>query len=1524
MKRTSNSERNQDITGDEEFRLMNPYRVKRIREQLARVHMPKVRPAAVASFMLLPQFRSCFEGLSHLYPILVRMVAVLFAECGLIPVTHSALKYRNPQEKTNASMKSLIGDAWYSLRTTRATTFQYGMFSAVVMMIVCFFGALGAFFGRVMLGVGSVAQAQIFNVFQNPNNPYPSTACTDPGEWTSIKCGTATITASPNAMFDQRVFTGTGTPNGISADYALMVLDKVLRQSMADTPNGGAIQTALRGLMMTYNTGMLVVACVMLGWLVVSLIIDTAKTGTVGGGRHNMVWLPVRVIFALGIMFPIGSVGFSGGQFMVVKLAEWGSNFGTNGWTTYVSSVVGNRQLLAPFSVRNSTDIVNGITKTMVCQVAYNTYLQQRTGGLPADQIIDAKTDPAAGGIIYEKTRYTNLANTNLCGTISYGATVADDYDAQLDWDPNTGTAPMSASNQRNAQPDNVYKNTALSTAAKAYRTAMRAAVRTQLMPGGPAMVTAHNFACQFVARHWNNGDASVTTGNPVADIPECPSAAAAAADPSIAPLAGIQTDLQTAQMTAFNGAGRTALENYIGIGTGIGTSPMLTEMSIRGWAGMGMWYQDIVTLNNIMLSARAPTATVEAGGAWIGSTSPGWEDRCAASGSNPQGENCKYPLLAEKVMSIMQDYDRWWSVSSMSTDPGKGGALPTEQGNAEMSRVATGTSSSVMGTATSMSYGSNDIFSVFLRAVLPPRASSAFIFNAVDLQATNTYPLTQLAETGHSILGIGMTLWTVISIIQSVSTIKGVISAGQGLAFSALMQVLAMLGSVMIFTGILISFYLPAMPFIRVAFAVLTWITSVFEAVVMVPVAALTHLSSTGPGLMGQHGRIAWVLWFNVFMRPILVVFGFIGGMLIYNAFAVYFHTTFSQGAALIMNQGWGIEPSAYIARICYSVVYLATLYAVANSTFKFMEILPNQLMRWMGEWGAGASATPPVNHDPGGRALGFAGAQVMQEIKGRTVDYIGANWKANAIDWTHEQRNALLLRAEALGPVADGMEAAALQQRLADQKLTIERMNARERAEYASLDKENRERYLQHKFLEQSNRRFHRTIFERGIGYSSSDRFVGYRAKTPNIIPGMPNFTGRTAAGMLNPMNWSFKGTLTPLAINAVFAARLQGEGRFMHRDNHQDFRALGMGQAAGAAFSDDDLDKTLSMGNTTHTSNWDMMSDVQRQNARNRILASLSSADNLYFIKLSGEGQEDFLESYYNTDEEAFAPGVGQQGVDKMIDYLKYPEKLKDPAAADEANKLMRFMTRQEKAAATGTFLKWAKQNGASDDPSILMGQLATQSFSDRALDSALGFGARAVDNLKNPGIGATIVGEVLTSNRLVRGILDTVNASSISQAKALTREMEEQIAKLELEKHQLRAYERATQAQKDTIAKLKYEEFEAREKFEAGKISMTQFAEIRDRNNTVMNMVIADVDSRGKALDSAEKALAVMTAKEKVAYEALSAAEQAEMEKWMERRRKLSEDLIRGAIKEADYFAQFRKMSRQIRKEFGVKI
>src|SRR5690606_6569445 len=133
-----------------------------------------------------------------------------------------------------------------------------------------------------------------------------------------------------------------------SGDYALMVLDKVLRQGAVGT--GGALQNAFGALMQVYNTGVLVVASIMIFWMIVTIVVDTAKTGVVGGGRHNMVWTPIRVIFALGIMISLGASDFSSGQYIVMKLTEWGSIFASRAWMAYITEVTTGKSLLAPYS----------------------------------------------------------------------------------------------------------------------------------------------------------------------------------------------------------------------------------------------------------------------------------------------------------------------------------------------------------------------------------------------------------------------------------------------------------------------------------------------------------------------------------------------------------------------------------------------------------------------------------------------------------------------------------------------------------------------------------------------------------------------------------------------------------------------------------------------------------------------------------------------------------------------------------------------------------------------------------------------------------------------------------------------------------------------------------------------------------------------------------------------------------------------------------------------------------------------
>jgi conjugal transfer/type IV secretion protein DotA/TraY len=215
---------------------------------------------------------------------------------------------------------------------------------------------------------------------------------------------------------------------------------------------------------------------------------------------------------------------------------------------------------------------------------------------------------------------------------------------------------------------------------------------------------------------------------------------------------------------------------------------------------------------------------------------------------------------------------------------------------------------------------------------------TDGFLFSTVDPSAPgNMYPMAQLAATGEEIRNLAFGVIGTVSVLQLVPLLNN----------TSILELFAMLGYTLLACGVMISLYIPILPVLRVAMAVLTWITSVFEAVVMIPIAALAHLSSEGDGISGG-ARTAWILWLNVLMRPILVVCGFVGAMLIYNAFVIYFLLAF--GSAVDMARGSMGFVSQLLSYITYTVVFVAVIYTTANSTFKLLDLIPNAMMRWIG----------------------------------------------------------------------------------------------------------------------------------------------------------------------------------------------------------------------------------------------------------------------------------------------------------------------------------------------------------------------------------------------------------------------------------------------------------------------------------------------------------------------------------------------------------------------------------------------
>lgn len=947
---------------------------------------------SVAAFMFLPQWKYCFEGMAHIVPVFMRTLALMFASAGIIDRDHPATRYGIAGVR-KFGFRDLMGEGWYTLRNTKATVYQWGLYLSVIMMIGLMLGSVLTFTASAALSVTSDARAQIFT---HPGTPYGA-----PGE-----TGLDVVPSTPgaNKLFDTRYIRNINEINNpTSTDYALMVLDKVLRSGAKSGPQAAATQEALGSLMSVYNNGVLVVAAIMLFWMIITIVVDTAKTGQIGGGRHNMVWAPIRVVFALGLMIPLGTSGFSSGQFMVMKLAEWGSNFGTKGWSAYIDGVLENDNLISVKSKKGAWNMAAGIAKIKSCQLAYNAYefesnpdFSNAVGSTTFDQINDPRAIRISSDYDFitgiRTISYTNNVQKSTCGTITVKTGVALS-------DPNIKATNFLLG----------FGFTALAAIGNTISKATDAValqVFSEYQGGGSKLSSPHGsnvlfdnarqFACGFVRRYYKDGgnandnptnslcngisyNACYLTGDTAAQGGTAqgesngvvPTTTNFGMGPLTSPAGGGYTktlDPDTEDpglvchqnmVNEIQDAMQLSLASFETAWDQALITEMQANLHARGWAGMGLWYGELVTINRMAASVAEMPASFSPGTIWSAKKKGGIE---------------------EKVASIMQRYGNWWEKT-------KGESVPQGSINErtkDRPKATPDVESESDGMKDSFD-GDSDGKGLMNKVAgwIVNADDDNFVFNVIDGEDDPVYPMTQLANTGSNILATGVAALAMLSLIQAaiggveVGWSLGIFSGswhGAAFAESGIMSGAFTISMTLIVCGIMLSFWLPAMPLIRVAFAVVTWIISVFEAVCMVPIAALSFLTTGGEGIGGDK---VWPLWLNILLRPILVVLGFVGAMLVYNTFIIYFHIVFAQFVVQSTVNLNFIE--VMISHVVYSIIYVAVMYTAANMIFKMLDLVPNGLIRWLG-----GSVDHSFDADGGAESMMLAGSNMLSKMGG------------------------------------------------------------------------------------------------------------------------------------------------------------------------------------------------------------------------------------------------------------------------------------------------------------------------------------------------------------------------------------------------------------------------------------------------------------------------------------------------------------------------------------------------------------
>jgi hypothetical protein len=270
-------------------------------------------------------------------------------------------------------------------------------------------------------------------------------------------------------------------------------------------------------------------------------------------------------------------------------------------------------------------------------------------------------------------------------------------------------------------------------------------------------------------------------------------------------------------------------------------------------------------------------------------------------------------------------------------------------------------------------------------------------------------HPLAQLSGVGRSLieatvrnLGLGISsagiggAGNLASKIFKPAGVLGQIGGTGGAFFFTV-------SSIGLTAGFLLFYIVPFLPFIYFFFAVSKWVKGIFEAMVGAPLWALAHIRIDGQGLPGDAARSGYELMLEIFLRPIMIVFGLLAGISVFAAQVIILNDIFdlvtmnltgvnSEEVAQAQNTPDSV-PGAQalvenargpIDQLFFTVMYAIVIYLMATPSFKLVDKLPDNILRWMG---SSVSSFADQQDDPAGNLTQYgavAGAQIFSQGTG------------------------------------------------------------------------------------------------------------------------------------------------------------------------------------------------------------------------------------------------------------------------------------------------------------------------------------------------------------------------------------------------------------------------------------------------------------------------------------------------------------------------------------------------------------
>lgn len=998
--------------------------------------MERIKTRDVIAYATLPRIiprlkKFFFSG----FGFLTLLIAYVYALVRLLPQGHP---YLDPKNMGRYGIRHVVIEASKNLTYSRNNIDQIIVFFAILGGIILLFLQFALLFYTLVSGY-----AHAFSWFDTAD-PATDVAYT---------------------LLD-RVF---GVPNVFCSIYTPANCTDYSGDTNLDGAAGPVIplpfHTALQALFRFYSQGLLLIAMLIFLYFVVVIILETAVTGTPFGQRFQNVWVPIRLVVALGLLVPI-NYGFNSGQWITLYIAKYGSSFATNGWNSYNTAIgahahftgvpigpdevagnpLGHRyNLLAIPQPPDMMPLISTMAIVHTCAYLYHRKaIHPPVGATPGYN----RTNPLEGGLVPEDA--TNLANWGYTAengfatqrvrpwlvksptpamissdgvTLTAGVVANDDERVGFNFSsgaPYYGRSYLQAlgfyyggdiiirfgefaveangSTPKYSDTGNVKP---LCGDVRIPISSLEDANGFSATPPRGGASHMQDFYYRMVLDMWY-GHATATTGVPLQQFARVMATVHGSNDwgttanlcnPANAILSGTGTPGFAATQTACEIRGvdtewkivqaayyaaevltaiRVAWRNHVQAGYGSNMTGTILDL---GWGGAGVWFTKVANLNGrfiesvnsvpsmdqyplIMEEVRATRAkmsqTVDSSGNQFSPT--------FVSDSDTKLIELKEEYAKEFSVPLAHVYDYFRQVKDLSSQKPSVGNIMTDVMN--------------------MLLGTSGLMSI--------RNSNRHI-----------HPLAQLVAVGKSLVETAIRNVAIASASAFMGGMLGVMEEAAGKSLGA--GVFTVTSGVLVGTafmgltcGFILYYVLPLLPFVYFYFAVGGWIKTIFEAMVGVPLWALAHLRIDGDGLPGDAAQNGYFLLLEIFIRPILTLFGLIAAITIFST-QVY---TLNMIWDLVTMNATGFEPGTDILvmsdtfdvqfrrgtidKFFFTIIYTIICYMLALASFKLIDQIPDNILRWAG---AGVSSFGDIDKD-NVEALSRYASMGSMTIGGRAVE--------------------------------------------------------------------------------------------------------------------------------------------------------------------------------------------------------------------------------------------------------------------------------------------------------------------------------------------------------------------------------------------------------------------------------------------------------------------------------------------------------------------------------------------------------